>query len=195
MRVIGITGGIGAGKSTVLRILQENWNAYVIEADKVGHRVMEPGGSCYDQVVSLFGDGVVKDDKTIDRKKVSDIVFAAPDKLQALNAVIHPAVKSEIRKKISEERMVGRNLFIVEAALLLEDHYEEICDEVWAVLTDREIRIQRLMRDRGYTLEKCESIIANQKDDAFYHDKADFVLYNNQEPETLKDMIRDRLSR
>ena len=93
MKVIGITGGIGAGKSTVLHILEQEWNAFVLEADKVGHQVMEPGGCCYEAVIRLFGEQVIKNDKTIDRKKVSDVVFHVAEKRDALNQVIHPAVK------------------------------------------------------------------------------------------------------
>ena len=130
MKVIGITGGIGAGKSTVLHILEQEWNAFVLEADKVGHQVMEPGGCCYEAVVRLFGEQVIKNDKTIDRKKVSDVVFHVAEKRDALNQVIHPAVKKEIRERLAQEQENGRTLSVVEAALLLEDHYQEICDEI-----------------------------------------------------------------
>ena len=193
MKVIGITGGIGAGKSTVLHILEQEWNAFVLEADKVGHQVMEPGGCCYEAVVRLFGEQVIKNDKTIDRKKVSDVVFHVAEKRDALNQVIHPAVKKEIRERLAQEQENGRTLSVVEAALLLEDHYQEICDEIWAVCADREIRIQRLMENRGYYREKCESIMAAQKDDRYYKEQADFVVDNSTDPEKLREMVAERL--
>ena len=193
MKVIGITGGIGAGKSTVLHILEQEWNAFVLEADKVGHQVMEPGGCCYEAVVRLFGEQVIKNDKTIDRKKVSDVVFHVAEKRDALNQVIHPAVKKEIRERLAQEQENGRTLSVVEAALLLEDHYQEICDEIWAVCADREIRIQRLMESRGYSREKCERIMAAQKDDRYYKEQADFVVDNSTDPEKLREMVAERL--
>jgi len=193
LKVIGITGGIGAGKSTILRILEEEWNAFVLEADKVGHQVMEPGGCCYDAVIRLFGEQIIKSDKTIDRRKVSDVVFHVAEKRDALNQVIHPAVKKEIRERLAKEEKTGRKLSVVEAALLLEDHYEEICDEIWAVCADREIRIERLMESRGYSRDKCESIMAAQKEDSYYTDQADFVIDNSTGPEKLRETIAERL--
>ena len=195
MKVIGITGGIGAGKSTVLQILKEEWDACVIEADKVGHQVMEPGGCCYDEVIRLFGTGIIKNDKTIDRKRVSDVVFQEAGKREALNEVIHPAVKKEIRARLRQEKERGRKLSVVEAALLLEDHYEEICDEIWAVCTDKAIRIRRLMESRGYSREKCESIMAAQQTDEYYLERADFVISNNGGPECIRQAVAERLSR
>lgn len=183
MKVIGITGGVGAGKSTVLEYLQKKWDVYVIQADKVGHLVIEPGERCYEKVIGLFGERVVKSDKTIDRKAVSDVVFSNEEMLSRLNGLIHPAVKSYILQKIEEQRQNGREIFIVEAALLFEDHYEEFCDEVWYIHTDREIRIARLMENRGYTREKSESIIKNQAPDTFFFDRADYVIENNDDLE------------
>ena len=92
MKTIGITGGVGAGKSTVLAYLEKKYNAFVIQADEVGHIVMAPGQECYQPVIDLFGKDVIKNDKTIDRKRVSDVVFEQPDFLSRLNGIIHPAV-------------------------------------------------------------------------------------------------------
>ena len=91
MKIIGITGGVGAGKSTVLDHLEKQYNACVLQADKIGHLVMEPGGICYGQVIALFGKQIIKNDKTIDRRQVSDVVFSHPELLEKLNQIIHPA--------------------------------------------------------------------------------------------------------
>ena len=99
MKIIGITGGVGAGKSTVLNYLEKHLSACVIQADQVGHQVMEPGGRCYDQVISLFGKKIIKSDKTIDRKAVSDVVFCNEQMRCRLNEIIHPAVKAFILEK------------------------------------------------------------------------------------------------
>lgn len=179
MKIIGITGGVGAGKSTVLDHLEKQYNACVLQADKIGHLVMEPGGICYGQVIALFGKQIIKNDKTIDRKMVSDVVFAHEEMRQKLDDIIHPAVKSYILDKIEEQKKAGCTLMIVEAALLLEDHYDAFCDKVWYIHTDQEIRIERLMSSRGYTREKTENIIARQATEGFFREHADYIIQNN----------------
>ena len=179
MKIIGITGGVGAGKSTVLDHLEKQYNACVLQADKIGHLVMEPGGICYGQVIALFGKQIIKNDKTIDRKMVSDVVFAHEEMRQKLDDIIHPAVKSYILDKIEEQKKAGCTLMIVEAALLLEDNYDAFCDKVWYIHTDQEIRIERLMSSRGYTREKAENIIARQATEGFFREHADYIIQNN----------------
>lgn len=179
MKIIGITGGVGAGKSTVLDHLEKQYNACVLQADKIGHLVMEPGSICYGQVIALFGKQIIKNDKTIDRKMVSDVVFAHEEMRQKLDDIIHPAVKSYILDKIEEQKKAGCTLMIVEAALLLEDHYDAFCDKVWYIHTDQEIRIERLMSSRGYTREKAENIIARQATEGFFREHADYIIQNN----------------
>ena len=189
MKIIGITGGVGAGKSTVLDHLEKQYNACVLQADKIGHLVMEPGGICYGQVIALFGKQIIKNDKTIDRKMVSDVVFAHEEMRQKLDDIIHPAVKSYILDKIEEQKKAGCTLMIVEAALLLEDHYDAFCDKVWYIHTDQEIRIERLMSSRGYTREKAENIIARQATEGFFREHADYIIQNNGDlDETLRQI-------
>ncbi|WP_195978079.1 dephospho-CoA kinase [Blautia luti] len=179
MITIGITGGVGAGKSTVLDFLAEKYQAYVMKADEIGHLVMEPGQECYEPVIALFGKQIIKDDKTIDRRQVSDVVFSRPDMLERLNEIIHPAVKRYIRRQLELKRQQGQKICVVEAALLLEDHYQEFCDTIWYIHTDQEIRIRRLMENRGYTREKSISIIASQAPEEFFRANADYVVVNN----------------
>ncbi len=179
MITIGITGGVGAGKSTVLDFLAEKYQAYVMKADEIGHLVMEPGQECYEPVIALFGKQIIKDDKTIDRRQVSDVVFSHPDMLERLNEIIHPAVKRYIRRQLELKRQQGQKTCVVEAALLLEDHYQEFCDTIWYIHTDQEIRIRRLMENRGYTREKSISIIASQAPEEFFRANADYVVVNN----------------
>lgn len=182
MITIGITGGVGAGKSTVLDFLEEKYQAYVMKADEIGHLVMEPGQSCYEPVIALFGRRIIKNDKTIDRRQVSDVVFSHPELLEKLNQIIHPAVKQYIREQLAvkkQQGQQGQKICVVEAALLLEDHYQEFCDTIWYIHTDEEIRIRRLMENRGYTREKSVSIIASQAPETFFRENADYVVVNN----------------
>lgn len=195
MRVIGITGGVGAGKSTVLEYLETVCGAYVIQADKVGHKVMEPQGSCYQPIVELFGENILDSNKNIDRRAVSDVVFKDETMLKKLNGLVHPAVKAYILERLEEEKASGRKLFIVEAALLLEDHYEVFCDEIWYIHTDKEIRIERLMSSRGYSREKAMSIIQNQASEAFFREHADCVIENNGDLEATHCQIAEEVKR
>ena len=164
MKVIGITGGVGAGKSAILQYLKEKHKAMVIEADKVGHLLMEPGGACYYSIVEKFGSSILNGDQTINRGKLGKIVFADEALLSELNKIIHPRVKSHIVSEIAKEKAYHRtNLFVVEAALLIEDHYDVICDELWYIHTDEAVRAVRLKESRGYDDEKIADIMANQK--------------------------------
>ncbi|MBR4140103.1 MAG: dephospho-CoA kinase, partial [Lachnospiraceae bacterium] len=159
MKVIGITGGVGAGKSAILNYLKEKHHAVVVEADKVGHLLMEPGGACYYSIVEKFGSSILNGDQTINRGKLGKIVFADESLLNELNKIIHPRVKSHIVSEIAKERAYHRtNYFVVEAALLIEDHYDVICDEMWYIHTDADIRAKRLKETRGYDDEKIAGI-------------------------------------
>ena len=195
MITIGITGGVGAGKSTVLDFLEQEYQAYVMKADEIGHLVMEPGQSCYEPVIALFGKQVIKNDKTIDRRLVSDVVFSHPDMLEKLNHIIHPAVKEYIRRQLALKKEEGQRICVVEAALLLEDHYEEFCDTVWYIHTDSEIRIRRLLESRGYTREKSMSIIASQAPEEFFRTHTDYVVTNNTDLEDTWQQIREGIKK
>ncbi len=174
--ILGITGGVGCGKSTVLDILQKEYGAYVIQADIVAHELMEPGQTSYKAIVEHFGQEILAEDGHIDRKALGAIVFADEEKLALLNSLTHPAVKMEIRRRITE----SQNIFIViEAALLLEDHYDEICDEIWYVYADREVRFQRLAASRGYSREKSRSMMDNQMSDEELRCRCQAVIDNS----------------
>ena len=180
MKVIGITGGVGAGKSEILNYLKVNHKAKVVEADKVGHMLMEPGGACYYSIVEKFGSSILNGDQTINRAKLSKIVFADASLLEALNKIIHPRVKAHIVSEIAKERAYHRtNLFVVEAALLLEDHYDVICDEIWYIDASMDARIKRLKETRGYDDEKIAGIMANQKSPEEFQSACQAVIDNS----------------
>ena len=195
MLKIGMTGGVGAGKSRLLAFIQEKYDAFVIQADQVGHILMEPGMPCYEPVIDLFGPDIVKNDKTLDRRRISDVVFAEAEKRQKLNEIIHPAVKEYIREALGREEAAGRGIAVVEAALLLEDHYRAFLDEIWYVSADEETRIQRLRDARGYTEEKARSIMSAQASDSYFRSHADFVIDNSGTPEEAEMQIMERLTK
>lgn len=193
MKVIGVTGGVGAGKSEILNFIADNWNATVVEADEVGYLVMKPGKSCFAPIVELFGPGILQADGTLDRTKISEMVFEDRSLLDKLNAIVHPAVKKYILKAIQREKENETDIFIVEAALLIEDKYDEICDELWYIYADEETRIERLMKNRGYSEEKIRSIFANQLSEDEFSEHCDFEIDNSGEFERTKEQIMQRM--
>ena len=193
MKVIGVTGGVGAGKSEILNFIADNWNATVVEADEVGYLVMKPGKSCFAPIVELFGPGILQEDRTLDRTKIAEMVFEDKELLDKLNAIVHPAVKKYIRKAIEREKENETDFFIVEAALLIEDKYDEICDELWYIYADEETRTERLMKNRGYSEEKVKSIFANQLSEDEFSDHCDFEIDNSGDFEDTKEQIMQRM--
>ena len=182
MKVLGITGGVGAGKSTVLMYLKEHYGARVIQADQVGHLLQRPHESCYRRIVELFGSTVLNADGTISRPKLGAIVYADPQKMARLNAIMHPSIRRWIKSEVEAEQNRGCVPFVtVEAALLLEDHYDEICDEIWYIHTDDAVRIKRLQESRGYSEEKCRRIMANQKNECDFRAACQLVIDNSSD--------------
>lgn len=196
MKIIGITGGVGAGKSTVLSFLESEYGARVIQADLVGHLVMEPGTQGYRAIVDHFGSGILDAEGNIDRRALGGIVFADAGELAVLNSIIHPAVKNWIRWEIDREREAGTcKLLIVEAALLIEDHYEEICEEFWYIYTSPEIRRERLRQTRGYSNEKITAIFGNQQPDKVFRAHCREVIDNSGSREEARAQIRGLIRR
>ncbi len=182
MKVLGITGGVGAGKSTVLARLSEKYQARVIQADQAAHLLEEPGQKCYQEIVDVFGKEILCADGTIDRRLLGEIVFQDAESLKRLNAIVHPGVKSYIAEEIRKERGAGKVPFVVvEAALLIEEHYEEICDEIWYIHTEEEVRRKRLMASRGYTPEKIGEIMKNQLSEKQFFEHCQFVVDNSSD--------------
>lgn len=193
MKMIGITGGVGAGKSTILNYMRDECGAFVLQADQVGHWLMRPGESCYRPMVELFGRGILKEDGSIDRKKVGGIVFSNDRLLKKLNGIIHPRVKSYIKNEIAVQRKKGTPLFVLEAALLLEDEYDTLCDEVWYVYARESVRRQRLKAERGYSDEKIDGILSNQLTEQEFEKLCDYRIENNGNLELTYHQIQERI--
>ena len=179
MKVIGITGGIGSGKSQVLSYLEKKIHAVICQADQVAWELQKPDQKCYEEIVEYFGTSILNKDKTINRKALGQIVFNDDAKLYALNGIMHPAVKTEIQKRILQEKEKGTKLFFLEAALLIEEHYDEICDELWYIYTSEPIRRQRLKESREYSGEKIDAIMATQLSEEIFRKECKIVIENN----------------
>lgn len=181
MRFIGITGGVGAGKSAILSYLAEKPDTKVMLADEIAHELMEPGTACYQAIQDTFGkEDIYLPEGGFDRGKLAAVIFSDPVKREKMNAVVHPAVKEYVKQRAREERDRGTlKLLVLEAALLIEEHYDEICDELWYIYTREEIRMQRLMESRGYSPEKVHQIFASQLDEESYRRHCSNVIDNN----------------
>ncbi len=185
---IGITGGVGSGKSLITNYIGDNYNARVYLADDIANKIKEPGEICYGPIIDLLGEDILNDDKTIDKKAMAAKIFADPELLKKVNGIIHPAVKTYVLNEIKRLEDDGfKGLFVLEAALLIEDNYDEILDELWYVRVDEEIRIKRLMDSRGYSREKALSIMKKQLSDEEYRKHCKVVIDNSG---SIKDTER-----
>lgn len=153
MHVIGLTGGIGTGKSVVARILQEQ-GATLLDADRVGHEVYLPGRPAHEEIVAEFGPGVVAEDGTIDRKKLGPIVFSSPERLGRLNAITHPRMKEMMRERLSDADRTGAEVAVLEAALLFDAGWDDLTDEVWVTVVDAETAARRAAERSGIPVEQ-----------------------------------------
>lgn len=194
MKVIGITGGVGCGKSTVLDLIEKNFNAYVIKADEVGRHVLDKGTKGYEQFVTLFGETFLNSQGEVDRERLSREVFHNAGKLAALNSIVHPLVKKYIIEEMARIRCLEQHdYFFVEAALLFEDHYELFCDEVWYIYADESSRRARLAHSRGYSDEKTDSIMKNQLGEETFRERCDYVLDNSGSMEETFEQLKKKL--
>jgi len=177
--VIGITGGIGSGKSVVTSLLRDKFDAAVIDTDTIGHEIMETGKSAYKKVVEVFGNKVIAEDGSIDRKKLGSLVFDNQKLLCKLNDIIHPAVEAEVDKRIAEFTKKKFKYIALETALLIKVGYNRKCDKVWFVYADKDMRLKRLYDNRGIDKEKAIKIFESQNSEEEFRQIADDVIDNS----------------
>ena len=189
MKIIGITGGIGSGKSTVSRTLV-NLGAAIIDADAITRTVTSKGGKAFDELVSYFGNTILNFNGELDRKKLADIVFNDRIKLHALNAITHKYIVEKIIDSIKNIKTAGKtDVIVLDAPIPLEHGFLDIVDEVWVVAANRNNRIKRIMERSGFTYEQALSRIDTQNKDEEYINEADEVLYNNGSIEELEKAV------
>ena len=182
---LGLSGGIGSGKSTVAKILAD-LGAVVIDADVIAKEVLEPNQAGYQRAIETLGESILDSERRIDRKKLAELVFQNSDELANLEAIVHPAViarVAQIRSSLPESTVV-----VYDTPLLFEKNLQEQFDKVLIVVTDSEHRKARLI-ERGLELTDIEARIANQATDAQRRTVADFVIENNGSPEQLQDQV------
>ena len=192
MIFIGITGGVGAGKSAVLDYLKKLKGVRVMLSDEIAHELMEPGSDCYNRLKKLFAEEPIW---LFDRPALAKVIFSDDKKRELLNEVVHPAVKEYVLNAVKEAKKDGLFMLVLEAALLIEEGYGEICDELWYIYASEEVRRKRLKSSRGYSDEKIDSIFASQLKEAEYRRHCKEVIDNDGDIENTIASINKALSK
>lgn len=179
MKIIGITGSIGAGKTEVLEYLNNKYGASICQTDKIAKKLQKKGGICYDAIVEHFGKDILNEKDELDRGKLSDIVFNDPAELEVLNEIVHPAVWEEVNRLVEHEKRKNTNLFFLESAVLIETKYMDMCDELWYIYVEESARRNRLYYSRGYDNKKINEIAAAQLPKEEFLKNCDRVIDNS----------------
>lgn len=193
MKVIGITGGIGSGKSTVAHILAE-LGARVIDADIISKDIMYKDSKALQEITECFGNEILNEAEELDRKKLGDIVFGDAEKLEELTVITHKYIIEEIIERVEREKnKTGSNVVILEASIPVEHGFKDIVDEIWVVISDIEDRIKRVMNRNGYNYAQVLERINSQISDEEYIKIADKVIKNSGNIVELKNEINKLL--
>ena len=192
MKIIGITGGVGAGKTQVLSYIDQHYRCRIIRADEAAHLLYEPGQECYDRLVGLLGDTILRLDGSIDKPKMAAAIFGDRALLEGVNKIVHPAVKQYILEQIAYEKEKNEvDYFFIEAALLIEEHYDQIVDELWYIHSDAAVREKRLAENRNYSAQKTADIMKGQLSEEEFRKHCKFVIVNNGDLEETYQQIRN----
>ena len=187
--IIGLTGGIGSGKSVVGAMLAD-LGAHVIDTDKVGHHVYAPGSEGFRRLVETFGKEIVAPDGAIDRKRLGSIVFADADRRNALNGIVHPLIFQEIMREIGERRAAGfAGPIVLEAPILVEAKGTGLVDQIWVVAAPPEAVRRRLQDSRAMTRPEIEARVSAQLDDAERRRHADVIIENDGDLTNLRHVV------
>lgn len=187
-KVIGITGGVGAGKSTVLNIMRKDHQAEIILTDQISHELMQPGMPCYQKIVEALGTKVLTEDGTFDKVKLGEKIFNNKEIAHIVNNIVHPAVREEVTRRIEAS---SKSLIVVESALLIEANFKPLCDEVWYVYVSTQERVKRLYEQRGYSEVKSYSIIYNQLNHEQFRRNCDRLIDNGSSREYTRRQVRE----
>ena len=190
MIVIGLTGGIGSGKSEVSRMLKE-FGAEIIDADRVGHEAYLPNTETYDKVVAEFGDDILQTDGAIDRKKLGARIFAEPEARERLNAIVHPRMYAMVEERIQRLREQSVTAVVLDAAILIEAGWDSLVDEVWVVAAPEEMVVQRIGQRNGLPAEQVRQRIRAQIASEERARHAAVVIDNNQGLDELSAQVQE----
>jgi len=194
VKVIGITGGIGSGKTKILTFLKENYKCEIIVSDELAKDLCKKGEPCFKPLVDLLGKDVLSKDGEIDKALMAQKIFNEKSLLEKVNGIIHPAVRVFIEEEIETLKKENTlDYLFIEAALLIECGYKEIVDEMWYIYTNIDVRRKRLKESRGYSDAKIDSILKSQLSEDEYRRNCDFEIDNSGLCEDSFEQIRERL--
>ena len=180
MKIIGITGGVGSGKSRVLNEISKRCKCIILFADEIAKDLEKPGEKCYKDIVDLLGKAILDEDGRIVNKLMASKIYEDDSLLEKVNNIIHPAVRTYIIEEIAKAKREGLvDYFFIEAALLIECGYNEVVDEMWYIFAREDVRRKRLKESRGYTEEKIDSIIKSQLSENEFKKSSDILIDNS----------------
>ena len=195
MKILGIVGGIGAGKTTVVSILQESASCFIIGADEIGHKILLKGNKAYQSVIDAFGNEILDENGEIVRSKLGAIVFSDQKKLMTLNKITHPLIYEEVKEQIEWCKTQNKwEYIIIDAALLVEIGLIRLTDYVLGIYADEEIRVERIMKREGYTREEAFKRISKQKKWEELEKVVDCTINNSKCYEKTIEQVKEFLA-
>lgn len=192
MKVIGLTGGIASGKSTVTKLLRQ-YGLDVLDADAIAWELAQPNNKLWQSYADRYGERVLLPDQQLNRQAVADIVFSQPEEKAWMDGMAHPIIKAEIQNQLNHLSEAGKKAAVIDVPLLYEAGWDKLVDEVWLVYVDSEVQLQRLMARNGYDVQEAERRIKAQMPLAEKRRKAQVVIDNNGTGQELAERVKKLL--
>ena len=190
MLIIGLTGPTGAGKGTFSQIAVRAFGAEHIDTDKISRQVVEPGSAGLAALVGYFGNGILRADGSLDRKKLAAIVFSDRSKLAALNGITHPLVEKEVEKRLADARERLCPFAVIDAPLLFESGENKLCDVTVGILADEQTRLLRILARDGIDREAAEQRLSAAKSNEYFRERCGYSLENDSDQAAFEAQIR-----
>ena len=190
MLIIGLTGPTGAGKGTFSQIAVRAFGAEHIDTDKIARQVVEPGSTGLAALVGYFGNGILRADGSLDRKKLAAIVFSDRRKLAALNGITHPLVEKEVEKRLADARERLCPFAVIDAPLLFESGEDKLCDVTVGILADEQTRLLRILARDGIDREAAEKRLSAAKSNEYFRERCGYILENDSDQAAFEAQIR-----
>ncbi len=188
MKIIGVTGSSGAGKDTLCEILENKYNAEIVDADKIARELSKKGTMYLQSIVESFGSGIVDRKGELNRKKLASIIYEDDKKREELNKLTFIYVVDEIKKRINK---IKKKIIVVNAPLLFESNLDQVCDFVIAIIAERNVQIERIMKRDNIKVDEAEKRLNMQNTDEFYIENADFIIHNKGDIKDIEKQLKD----
>ena len=188
MKIIGVTGSSGAGKDTLCEILENKYNAEIVDADKIARELSKKGTMYLQSIVESFGSGIVDRKGELNRKKLASIIYEDDKKREKLNKLTFIYVVDEIKKRINK---IKKKIIVVNAPLLFESNLDQVCDFVIAIIAERNVQIERIMKRDNIKADEAEKRLNMQNTDEFYIENADFIIHNKGDIKDIEKQLKD----